>query len=193
MSNIISLAIADKDKTRKDIGCTTCYHWCAEFVSRIITNSDIHNDAKAVISNSCTQMQAKMKNSKWWSEPDDDIKAGDIIFYNWEHDYDASGNLDHVGIVIEVYTDKIITIEGNTEANLYGDMTSHVREKTRSRSDLNFNCTYPDYYMRYNPIGTPVHHTTANITPTTEYIIPDKLKAVISDLRRIADDLEKIK
>ena len=97
------------------------------------------------------------------------------------------------GRVNRVITHIIITIEGNTEANLYGDMTSHVREKTRSRSDLNFNCTYPDYYMRYNPIDTPVQHTTVNITPTTEYIIPDKLKAVISDLRRIADDLEKIK
>lgn len=189
MSNIVSLAIADKDKTRSEISCTACYHWCAEFVSYILKKSDIHTDAKTVISNSCTQMQARMKNSKWWDEPDDDIKAGDIIFYNWGHDYDTSGNLDHVGIVTEVYTDKIVTIEGNTEPNLYGDMSSHVREKTRSRSDLNFNCEYPDYYMRYNPQETP----TATITPTTEYIIPDKLKAVINDLRRIADDLEKLK
>lgn len=189
MSNIITLAIADKDKTRKEIDCTTCYHWCAEFVSYIIKNSNINTDAKAVTSNSCTQMQAKMKNSKWWDEPDDDIKAGDIIFYNWEHDYDASGNLDHVGIVIEVYTDKIVTIEGNTEPNLYGDMSSHVREKTRSRSDLNFNCEYPDYYMRYNS----QHDVTAPATTPDSIIIPDKLKAVINDLRRIANDLENLK
>lgn len=189
MSNIVSLAIADKDKTRAEISCTACYHWCAEFVSHILKNSDIHTDAKVVISNSCTQMQSRMKNSKWWSEPDDDIKVGDIIFYNWCHDYDTSGNLDHVGIVTEVYTDKIVTIEGNTEANLYGDMNSHVREKTRSRSELNFNCAYPDYYMRYNPQDAA---TTPANTPDG-VIIPDKLKALVSDLRRIADELEKIK
>ncbi len=189
MSNIITLAIADKDKTRAEINCTACYHWCAEFVSHILKNADIHTDAKTVISNSCTQMQSRMKNSKWWSEPDDDIQAGDIIFYNWNHDYDASGNLDHVGIVIEVYTDKIVTIEGNTEANMYGDMNSHVREKTRSRSELNFNCAYPDYYMRYNPQET----STTPTNTSDSIIIPDKLKAVINDLRRIADELEKIK
>lgn len=193
MSNIITLAIADKDKTRMEIGCTACFHWCAEFVSYIIKNSDINPNAKTVISNSCTQMQSKMKNSKWWSEPDDDIKAGDIIFYNWGHDYDASGNLDHVGIVTEVYTDKIVTIEGNTESDKYGSMESRVKEKTRPRSDLNFNCAYPDYYMRYNPIDEIIQSDTTHITPTTEYIIPDKLKAVINDLRRIADDLEKLK
>ena len=166
--NIITIATNCENKTRGELGLNKSGHWCAEFASYVINNSDINENAKTVTSISCTAMQSNMSKSEYWSEPEDDIKAGDIIFYNWNHDYDSTGNLDHVGIVVEVHDDYIITIEGNTVGNC--EPTAPVKRKTRYRNQLNFNCKYPDYYMRYVDCNKPTENYNNKVLTDNDFI-----------------------
>lgn len=181
--NILETALSYENKSRNELNLHMSLDWCAETVMSIISHADIPEGAKEVGTISCTQTYNRMKGNDYWYEPEDDMKAGDIIFYNWGHDYDSTGNLDHVGVIIEVHPDHIVTIEGNTEGR---ESTARVRRKLRDRKILNFNCKYPDYYMRLKP--------SATITPTEEaYLINDKLSVYAAQLRKIADELSRIK
>lgn len=188
IEKIIEFAVSKQNMTRQEIGTTKCYHWCMEFVKYVLENT-LPVPATCNLTYSCTQSQANMTHSEYWSEPEDDIKAGDIIFYNWGHDYDSTGNLEHVGIVVEVTDTFIRTIEGNTEENLYGNMNSHVRLKTRTRASLNFNCEYPDYYMRYidTSPNTEVHTSPADDFNTAV----NRMEELLSELKNIYDKYSK--
>lgn len=171
IEKIISYALTTVDKERQELELTTCYHWCMEYVKHVL-NKILPAKYTLTLNYSCSQSINAMWNSlnKYWYEPEDDMKVGDIIFYNWYHDYDPTGNLDHVGIVVEVYPDRIITIEGNTESQYYGDMRSHVRKVTRYRNTLDFSCQYPDYYMRLRDLTdepTTAETNTINPVPST--------------------------
>lgn len=180
--NIIETALSFKDKNRNELNLHKSVDWCAETVMEILNRSDIPEPAKEVGTISCNQTIARMRNNDFWYEPQDDMRAGDVIFYNWYHDYDRLGDLDHVGIIVEVTPTTIKTIEGNTEGR---ENTACVRLVTRSRGILNFNCEHPDFYMRLKPSET--------ITPTTNYPANlDKLKELISQLRKISDELENL-
>lgn len=174
--DILNTALSYVDKSRNDLNLHMSLDWCAETVQSIINHADIPAAAKEVGTISCTQTFNRMKENDYWYEPNDDMKAGDIIFYNWGHDYDRTGNLDHIGVITEVTPTVIKVVEGNTEGR---DANSKVRLITRLRSSLNFNCTYPDYYMRLKPI-----------TPTTEYNNPintEKIRELVKQLRHISD------
>lgn len=180
--NILETALSFKDKNRNELNLHQSLDWCAETVKEIINRSDIPDGAKEVGTISCNQTIARMRNNDYWYEPQDDMKAGDVIFYNWYHDYDKAGNLDHVGVIVEVNPTTIKVIEGNTEGR---ENTACVRLVTRSRGILNFNCEYPDYYMRLKP--------TETITPTTDYPANlEKLKSLVLQLRKISDEIDKI-
>ena len=181
---MITYALSTENKTRNELNLNTCYHWCAEYITSVIKSS-LPVLACEVVSNSCTAMQSNMSKSEYWSEPQDSIKAGDIIFYNWEHNYDVNGNIDHVGIVLEVHSDHIVTMEGNTESDKYGCSDSHVLRKTRYFSNLNFNCKYPDYYMRYVDT-TPVKDTTPTDTTIND------MKQAITDLETALNKLKSL-
>lgn len=148
---LLETALSIVDKTRDDLGLHKSLDWCAETVEYEIQHADIAEEAKTVTSISCTQMQGKMAKSPYWYEPEDDMKPGDVIFYNWYHDYDPAGNLDHVGIIVDVNDTYITVVEGNTEGR---ENWRPVRKKIRYRCNLNFNCAYPDYYMRYKAPDT---------------------------------------
>lgn len=177
--NILETALSFKDKNRNELNLHQSLDWCAETVKEIINRSDIPYGAKGVGTISCNQTIARMRGNDYWYEPMDDMKPGDVIFYNWNHDYDNTGNLDHVGVIVEVTPTHIKVIEGNTEGR---ENTACVRLVTRSRGSLNFNCQYPDYYMRLTP------YETNNITPKN----PEKLKELVNQLRKISDEIEKI-
>lgn len=174
--NILETALSYENKTRNDLNLHASYDWCAETVMSILNNSDIPTAAKEVGTISCNQTFGRMKANDYWYEPDDDMKTGDIIFYNWGHDYDRAGNLDHIGVIVAINPTTIEVIEGNTEGR---ENTARVRRVTRLKSSLNFNCTYPDYYMRLKPI-----------TPTTDYNNPlniEKIRELVKQLRDISD------
>lgn len=139
-------ALSFENKSRDELNLHQSLDWCAETVSAVIDRSSIEEAAKSVTSISCNRMQKAMADSPYWIEPEDDMQVGDPIFFNWGHDYDPEGNLDHVGIIVEVHDNYIVTIEGNTEGR---ENWRTVKKKTRYRSSLNFNCEYPDVYMRY--------------------------------------------
>ena len=184
VEKIINYALDSQDKTRGELGLVKSGHWCAEFVSYIIDKAIPNNNVTSI---SCTRMQANMSQSNAWSEPDDDIKAGDIIFYNWDHDYDPTGNLDHVGIVVDVQQNFIRTIEGNTvNSGNPTDPSNPVKLKTRYRNSLSFYTTYPDYYMRY--IGD---EPTTNPTPTAQTPSTDIMQA-ITDIQKALDKLKNL-
>lgn len=181
--NILETAISFVDKSRDELNLHQSLDWCAETVKEIINRSDIPSAAKEVGTISCNQTFARMQGNGYWYEPQDKIKPADVIFFNWYHDYDSAGNLDHIGIVKEVHGDYIVTIEGNTEGR---ENWRTVKEKRRYFRDLDFNCKYPDYYMRYKPAPEPI---TDN---EVEYILNDRaqLAEYILQLRKIANDLE---
>lgn len=189
---IINYALDAQDKTRGELGLVKSGHWCAEFVSHIIDKALPNNNVTSI---SCTRMQDNMSQSNAWSEPDDDIKIGDIIFYNWEHDYDPTGNLDHVGIVVDVQQNFIRTIEGNTvNSENPTDPTNPVKLKVRYRNNLNFNCTYPDYYMRYTgdtPTTNPTTVSNPPIPPTTEPPATEITDAILN-IQKALDKLKSI-
>lgn len=187
--NIAEIAIKCNDKSRADLGLNKSVDWCAEFVSKVITDSDIHPDAKTVTSISCNDMINAMRKSQYWYEPDDAPKVGDIVFFDWngaDDDLASTKPLDHVGVIIGIDVNnpnRIITIEGNTEGI---GQECKVRQKTRL---CTWNAEYPDYYMRYTEgvVTEPTTPTTPDYKTTS-----DKLQLLIADLRRIADELEKI-
>lgn len=177
---IYETAMSFEGKTRDDLNLHQSLDWCAETVSSIINKSTIEEEAKLVTSISCTRMQANMANSPYWSEPEDDIQVGDPIFFNWDHDYDPTGNLDHVGIVVEVHDTYIVTIEGNTEGR---ENWRTVKRKIRYRNSLKFNCEYPDIYMRYvgktNSEPAAPAKTVYNVTAKAiSKDVADKIKAL---------------
>lgn len=179
-------AMSFEDKSRDDLNLHQSLDWCAETVSSIINKSSIEEAAKEVTSISCTRMQANMANSPYWTEPEDDMQVGDPIFFNWDHDYDPTGNLDHVGIIVEVHDYYIVTIEGNTEGR---ENWRTVKRKIRYRSSLNFNCEYPDIYMRYvgktntePAVPAKSEKTAYNVTvKEISKDVVDKIKALAPD------------
>lgn len=188
--NIAEIAIKCNDKSRADLGLNKSVDWCAEFVSKVITDSDIHPNAKTVTSISCNDMINAMRNNSFWYEPDDAPQIGDIVFFDWngaDDDLASTKPLDHVGVIVGIYSNspnRIITIEGNTEGV---EPNCKVRRKERL---CTWNAEYPDYYMRYR--GEPTETIPTPPTPTDYKPTSDKLQLLIADLRRIADELEKI-
>lgn len=180
--NILETALSFKDKNRNELNLHQSLDWCAETVKEIINQSAIPEGAKGVGTISCNETISRMRNNPYWYEPMDDMKPGDVIFYNWQHDYDRTGNIDHVGVIIEVTRMYIKVIEGNTEGR---ENTACVRLVTRLRDCLNFNCEYPDYYMRLKPYEIP--HTNNTTSKNLE-----KLQELVRQLRKISDEIERV-
>lgn len=187
---IYETAMSFEDKSRDDLNLHQSLDWCAETVSSIINKSSIEEAAKEVTSISCTRMQANMANSPYWTEPEDDMQVGDPIFFNWDHDYDPTGNLDHVGIVVEVHDTYIVTIEGNTEGR---ENWRTVKRKIRYRNSLNFNCEYPDIYMRY--VGKTNSEPAAPAKTAYNVTVKEISKDVVDKIKALAPDvaIEEVK
>ena len=108
--------------------------WCAAFVSYCMN----HSGAGALIAgaqtpkgfNSCGAGIKFFKAKHAW-HPVAEAKAGDIVFFDWEHD----GEQDHVGIVVsnDPKTKTVKTIEGNTSDTNHSNGGT-VQAKTRNYS-----------------------------------------------------------
>lgn len=108
--------------------------WCAMFVSYCMNQSG----AGALIAGaqgpkgfaSCGAGIKYFKAKKAWL-PAAQAKAGDLVFFDWEHD----GEQDHVGIVVsnDPKTKTMKTIEGNTSSASQSNGGT-VAAKTRNYS-----------------------------------------------------------
>lgn len=186
--NIFELALATENKSRGSMNLNKSIHWCAEYVSHVIRNSDIVIEAKTVVSISCNQMFNSMQANPYWYEPEDIIKKGDIVFFNHNHDYDSEGNLDHVGIVVDVGVNGFYSIEGNTYGNQTPD--TETRKVYHAFADMDYNCTYPDYYMRYkNPTPTTESPTLATDKEFAKNI--EKLESLVDEMKKILKSIDK--
>ena len=105
------------------------YPWCAVFVSWVVAHTEyegtqlksILNNKTASVQNWATYMRdssnLQLKNSHYLGG-NYTPKQGDLIFYSWKTDQGACDNtgistMDHIGIVVEVRGNSVVTIEGN--------------------------------------------------------------------------------
>lgn len=140
---IVKYAKSDVGKSRDEVGCPGTYAWCAAYVSSVLNRAGIGDD---VADTSCTLMQKKMSENENWSEPDDCPKAGDIIFFDWDHDTSEQRPLDHVGICtrFDNTTFDIIYVNGNGSSPHY--VTEQVLNLYAKNSQGN---NLVAYWMRY--------------------------------------------
>lgn len=138
-----------------DLGCK-CVHTCAEFVSIVLAACG-YGDVTSV---SCTEMQKKMSVSPDWSEPEDWMTEGDVIFFDWDHKAEDKP-LDHVGIVLGV--------DGNTVTyiNANGNDHEHVTIQT-----IDKNAASIAYWMR------PLNKSESNSDASEDKIVVIELRQI---------------
>lgn len=114
---IVSIAKNDIGKSRDEVGCYGTGAWCAQWVSSVLNRAGIGD---GVADESCTRMQGKMSNHKDWYEPLDFPRAGDELFFDFDHKKEERP-LDHVGIVTSFDNDTldITYINGNGSSSHY--------------------------------------------------------------------------
>ncbi|MCQ2369852.1 MAG: peptidoglycan-binding protein [Paludibacteraceae bacterium] len=81
--------------------------WCAQFVNEALGNI-FPTDIKA----SCTRQVDYAKRQGWQTHSKANGSVGDILYY--EGLDSIVGDYDHVGIIVEVYDNYYVTVEGNT-------------------------------------------------------------------------------
>ena len=84
--------------------------WCACFVSWCANESGYIDEGVIPKFAGCSGGVQWFRDRKQWQPRTYTPKAGDIIFFDWEHD----GGADHVGIVQSVSDGYVHTIEGNS-------------------------------------------------------------------------------
>ena len=98
----------------RGVKMTYTYSWCAATVSAAFITCNLTDIMP--LECSCNEM-IKLCNQKGiWIEDDAYIpKIGDVIFYDWDDSGkgDCKGQAEHVGIVIDVKSNKIYVEEGN--------------------------------------------------------------------------------
>ena len=163
--------------SRTEIGLNKSTEWCAEFVSFCLKAGE-EDDVTSI---SCNDMYKNMTNSTHWCEPDDMIKTGDVIFFNWCHTWDNGRPLDHVGIVIDVAHGYVTYVDGNS------DSTEIVRMHTRSLDKFDFNHDYPDKYMRLTSYSDQEEAPQEEAPPQKD----TKLDTAISMLKEVLKIFEE--
>lgn len=97
-------------KTRAELGLK-CEETCAEFVSKILREAGYKES-----SISCNELFKQMKaNPEQWDEPETQMQANDVIYFEWDGTMSDNLPLDHVGVIDEVRGDTVyyININGN--------------------------------------------------------------------------------
>lgn len=168
---IVKIAKGDLGKSRDEVGCPGDYPWCAAWVSSVLNRARI---GSGVTSTSCTIMQHLMSEHVNWSEPDGWPEAGDIIFFDWDHDKTEVRPLDHVGICVDFHepTGQLSYINGNGSSEHY--VTKQV---------ININAESDGeklvaYWMRYigdreeKPIED-LQNEAENLNSNEEQVVPE--------------------
>ena len=128
-------------KRRDEVRCAGDYPWCAGFGSYVLNECGID-----LYDRSCTSMQRKMSESPDWDEPEDWMKRGDYLFFDWDKDPNEALPLDHVGIVVD-FDEKTHTV---TYVNGNGSSSEYV-----TKQKINGESSQIAYWMRY--VGDSKH------------------------------------
>lgn len=110
----------------------SAYPWCAVFISWLFRSAP--NLLKK--SASCTTIWNDCKaKGMTVSAP----RKGDIVFFNFSNPKSTT-KAEHIGIVVDVQADKVITVEGNTSFDNRGsqDNGGAVAKRTRTKSMVGF-------------------------------------------------------
>jgi hypothetical protein len=102
--------------------------WCGSFVNWVFDKAEVK-----IPSMVSTALGAhKMKELGRWIE--DKPQLGDLCFMDFPHD--GVDRISHIGIVVKILHNSIMTIEGNTSGN--GDQRNGgmVMIKTRTKSEI---------------------------------------------------------
>lgn len=89
--------------------------WCADFIDAGFKSCGALNLITSTPS--CT---AKYRGMRSLEVSKYSMKAGDLVFFDWDH----SGDCDHIGIVESVGSSRITTIEGNTSSGNSGSQSN---------------------------------------------------------------------
>ena len=131
----------------------SCEETCAEGVSDVLNTvaTTSSNEGLKVGSCSCNTMYANMTKSDSWYEPDDYMKRGDIIFFDWDR-IPEEKPLDHVGICLSVNGNEM------KYANING--SNHNEWTIQTMLIDNINIAYWLRYISPEPQTTPVVNET---------------------------------
>lgn len=137
-------------------------HWCAIFISVISREGNCASIFP--YSASCNAQIAWWKDHGCWLGITNDVRPGDIIYYDWDHqDYPPA---DHVGIVESVNGNTIVVIEGNTDGNANGDPdTTRVARRTIQKG---YYCTFGFARPQYDGEESGITPSVSE-TPTLRY------------------------
>lgn len=108
ITDVITWALAQKNTKASDHSYTG--EWCAQFVNEALGNI-FPNDIKA----SCTRQVDYAKRQGWQTHSKHKGSVGDVLYY--EGLDSIIGDYDHVGIIVEVYDNYYVTVEGNTSGS----------------------------------------------------------------------------
>lgn len=97
--------------------------WCAMFISFCLTYAEVPEDLFPQDA-SCADWKDKLMNLGAYEDKEHSYqpKPGDLIFFNWQTDYDVTGELEnrpeHIGIVVSANDETVTTLEGNSAAGV---------------------------------------------------------------------------
>ena len=103
--------------------------WCGAFVDYVFKH-----DLKCDWLDSCSNfgyvptIVSWAKKKGYWTTDYKKAKAGDLVVYNWKPS--VKNNYSHVGIVKEMKSLNMVSIEGNTTS---GSLNNCVAQKTRAK------------------------------------------------------------
>ena len=144
MKDIAAYAESLVGKSRYDLNLRESTEWCAEAASFILEHTvDPDKEFHTI---SCNDMIFRMSRSDKFYEPEDEPRRSDYLFFDHDRDKDPlkdSKPLDHVAVITNFDGEYIEYVDGN------GDSSGIVKKRRRHISTFNFECKYPDYYMRY--------------------------------------------
>jgi len=135
------------------------YPWCAVFVSWCFRSEPSILKKSA----SCTTI---LNDCKTKGMIVDSPQKGDIVFFNFSNPKSTT-KAEHIGIVVDVQADKIITVEGNTSSNNKGSQDNGGMVAKRTRTSCMVGFARPNYIK------------ATNTTPTTKKSVDEVARDVI--------------
>ena len=134
--------------------------WCGYFVDWCLNHAGIKGTPKQI---STIQGAKAMKDINRWVDGKPEI--GDLIYLGWGE----PGAIQHVGLVVEVHNDFVITIEGNTsDANQANGGAVMVKKRVLDKHVIGFSRPkYVPYKGEYPKVELP----TSGATPKKKGIL----------------------
>lgn len=142
--------------------------WCGAFVNWVF-----HHARVTIGKTLYTPAGAEwFKKQGRWHETGDPI-AGDVVYFDFPHD--GVDRISHVGIVVGLSGNDVVTIEGNTSGANTGSQRNgdRVALKVRKRSDI-VGWGRPKYKPAPTPVADHILATMKPAAPAAKKAAPKK-------------------